>query len=118
MSDTAPDTTQQIAKQNDRFRNGDGTIPGRRMITQGVQALLAEQGIGPDAIFAIVAVFDTFTEDNDPHGTHDFGVFDFAGERCFWKIDLYDVAYAYGSEAPADLAATRRVLTIMLASEY
>ena len=71
-----------------------------------------------DAILEKVRTFDAFTEDNDPHGEHDFGAFDFKGERIFWKIDYYDAACKYGSENPADPAQTTRVLTIMLAEEY
>lgn len=55
---------------------------------------------------------------NDPHGEHDFGSFDVDGERLFWKIDYYDPSLSGGSEDPADEAATRRVITIMLALEY
>ena len=62
--------------------------------------------------------FDAFTEDNDPHGEHDFGAFDHAGHRIFWKIDYYDQSLEFGSENPADPAKTTRVLTIMLADEY
>jgi hypothetical protein len=29
----------------------------------------------------------SITDDNDPHGEHDFGAFDHAGERIFWKIN-------------------------------
>jgi hypothetical protein len=39
-----------------------------------------------------VAALDSFTEDNDPHGEHDFGSFDHDGNRIFWKIDYYDRA--------------------------
>jgi hypothetical protein len=36
----------------------------------------------------------------------------------FWKIDACDRDLRFGSEAPANPAVTRRVLTIVLASEY
>ena len=39
-------------------------------------------------------------------------------ETVFWKIDSYDRDLRFGSENPANLATARRVLTIMLASEY
>jgi hypothetical protein len=43
-----------------------------------------------------------------------------AGETysIFWKIDLYDLAYNIGSDDPANVDATRRVLTVLHASEY
>jgi hypothetical protein len=56
--------------------------------------------------------------DNDPHGEHDFGAFEVAGVRFFWKIECYDRAMEFGSEDPSDPAQTTRVLTIMLADEY
>jgi len=34
-----------------------------------------------------VESFDSFTEDNDPHGEHDFGAFEHEAQRIFWKID-------------------------------
>ena len=67
---------------------------------------------------ALVRTLRRFTEDNDPHGEHDFGSFDHDGERIFWKIDYYDAACEFGSEDPAEPAKTTRVLTIMLAEEY
>lgn len=41
-----------------------------------------------------------------------------AVEKVFWKIEAYDRDLRFGSEDPANPAVTRRVLTIMLASEY
>ena len=125
MSATVETPTQEaikIAEQNDRFRTtwgADFTVPGQIMMTRGVADLSpAEKAI----IMQRVQGFDTFTEDNDPYGDRSFGAFDIetAGEshRIFWKIDLYDTDYAMGSDDPANLAVTRRVLTILHASEY
>lgn len=112
----------KIAKQNDRFRTtwgADFAVPGQIVITRGVADLSpAVKAI----IMAHIQGFDSFTEDNDPYGDHSFGAFDveMAGDsyRIFWKIDLYDTDYAMGSDDPANLSVTRRVLTILHASEY
>ena len=69
-------------------------------------------------MLAKVRSFDAFTDDNDPHGEHDFGSVDEAGVRCFWKVEYYDRAIEFGSPDPADPAVTTRVLTIMRADEY
>ena len=85
------------------------------LINQGVQAL------GPEAVartLQTVQSFAAFTPDNDPHGEHDFGSFEIAGEKLFFKVDYYDANMEYGSPDPADPAVTTRVLTIMLAEEY
>ena len=112
-------SSQTIRDLNDRFRSGDTTIPGRIMVTHGVQALIVEHESEEVAgVVAAVCRFDTFDADNDPHGEHDFGAFDFLGERLFWKIDYYAPDLLHGSEDPADAARTVRILTIMLASEY
>ena len=58
-----------------------------------------------------------FTSDNDPHGEHDFGTFEVAGETYFFKLDYYPDMEG-GSEDPADPTKTTRVLTIMRADEY
>jgi hypothetical protein len=83
------------------------------MVTSGIRELDDIAGV-----MQRVAEYDTFTEDNDPYGEHDFGSFRHGGEMVFWKFDYYDLSLTSGSEDPAESEATIRVLTIMLASEY
>ncbi len=110
--------TETIRDQNDRLRGGDGSIPGRILITSGLQSLIVSSGKQIEDLVGVVANFDRFDPDNDPHGEHDFGQFDFEGQSCFWKVDYYNLTLDGGSEDPSDLAKTHRVLTIMLAVEY
>lgn len=105
--------TARIRRLNDRFRRSG--IGGDIFITPGIKELGEE---GMKAVAAKVAGFDQFDHDNDPHGEHDFGAFDHDGQRIFWKIDYYAPDMMSGSEDPSDPEATKRVLTIMLASDY
>jgi hypothetical protein len=104
--------TERIRGLNDAFRK---SLSRDVVITQGVAAL--ESDVRAMVIRKVVT-FDAFTPDNDPHGEHDFGSFNVAGQKFFWKIDYYDQQLQGGSDDPADEAKTRRVLTIMLAEEY
>ena len=114
--------TELIAGQNDAFRRSIlRTTPvadapqGQFVMTRGVAAL------GPDAQLALtrrVASFDAFNADSDPQGWHEMGVIDLDGTKVWFKIDLYDVDYTYGSPEPSDPDQTRRVLTLLLPSEY
>jgi predicted nucleic acid-binding Zn-ribbon protein len=114
-SEDAPDEEPSgvIAKLNDTFRRSFSG--GKIMMTSGVNEL-------PDMVkaAALMAVgeFDRFTPDNDPHGEHDFGEFELCSRKFFWKIDYYDAQCEFGSDDPADVAKTTRVLTLMLATEY
>lgn len=110
--------TKSIRDLNDRFRKGDASIPGTVAITLGVQELLAKAGKNFEALADQVREFDEFNPDNDPNQEHDFGRFNFCGADLYWKIDQYNTAYDGGSEDPADLAKTCRVLTILLIEEY
>jgi hypothetical protein len=117
--------TARIRELNDAFR-AKGPIWASALglarpdqdgwyITDGVN------GFGP--LFALESVgavqrFDSFDADNDAHDEHDFGAVTLAGERLFWKIDYYDRDLRFGSPDPSDPDVTRRVLTLMLASEY
>lgn len=121
----SPSTASRIRDLNDAFR-AKGPIWATRLgnagpdedgwfITDGVQ----DQG----PLFVLEAVgavqnFASFGANNDPHSEHDFGSLNLAGERLFWKIDYYDLDLRYGSATPEDPAVTRRIITIMLASEY
>ena len=90
-------------------------VPCKSVYTQGIEALGASALI---EIAAMVREYETFTEGNDPYGEHDFGSFDFEGQKIFWKIDYYDPDCHKGSIDPSNPEETMRVLTIMLASEY
>ncbi|QQR52002.1 DUF3768 domain-containing protein [bacterium] len=97
----------QIAHLNDTFRRGGFGV----MVTKGVRELGDAAGI-----MRAVREFNTFSEDNDPHGEHDFGTIMWLGEKLFWKIDYYDAKLEFG-EYPLSQKC-RRVLTVMLANEY
>ena len=111
-----------IAAQNDAFRRtilGNAPVAdapqGQFVITRGVAAL------GLDVQLELtrrVAAFDTFIADSDPHGWHEMGVIELEDTTVWFKLDLYDVDYQYGSPEPSDPAQTRRVLTLLLPSEY
>ena len=62
--------------------------------------------------------FDTFTENNDPHGEHDFGSIEVEGETVFFKIDYFDRDVVMHSPDASDPSVTTRILTLMLAQEY
>ena len=106
---------KSIAKQNDSFRREPVPNSGKWVISHLVQFLPREDEA---RLVQLVRNFDTFTEENDPHGEHDFGSVELKGERYLWKIDYFDPSYEYGSEDPSNPLITRRVLTLMEASEY
>jgi hypothetical protein len=113
MTNTTTSSAERIRALNDDFRRT--FVGGALLITAGVEAMSRDQR---RSLLAKVRAFDVFTEDNDPHGEHDFGAVDEGGVRCFWKIDCYDRATEFGSPDPADPAVTTRVLTVMRADEY
>lgn len=106
-------TAEKIALLNDSFRTT--FIGGTICVTAGLHQL------GDEFVKAALLAareFKQFDEDNDPHHEHDFGGFSLEDRRLFWKIDYYDPSMVGGSEDPSNIAATRRVLTVMLAEEY
>ena len=98
---------------NDNFRST--FIGGQMFMTAGVSELPLDVKA---SVLLMVKSFSAFDKDNDPHGEHDFGSFEVAGETFFWKIDYYDCDCRCGSEDPGNPDITTRVLTIMLAEEY
>jgi len=101
------DNATEIAKLNDMFRKSFKDT----VMTPGVMYLDDVLGLA-----GIVQNFVDFTEDNDPYHEHDFGSFDWKGSRIFWKIDYLDQSLKYGEDPLSEKC--RRVMTIMLASEY
>lgn len=107
-------TAKMIAALNDQFRHGDRTL-GEYHSTARVANLPPDQ---LRALTQAIAAFDEFTEDNDPYGEHDLGIVELNGDRYLWKIDYYDRNLEFCSSDPADPRLTKRIMTIMLSSEY
>ena len=110
---SAPPRAEVIAGLNDRLRK-EGT-GGTVVITRGVASI---DGYDPRQLAEALAAYEAFDPDNDPHGERDFGDLTLWGTDLLWKIDYYDADLQYGSDDPADAAVTKRVLTIMIASEW
>ncbi|NNN18235.1 MAG: DUF3768 domain-containing protein [Acidimicrobiaceae bacterium] len=103
--------TSQIRVLNDALRQDPQR--GLWLVTSRLQSHPELPGILEN-----VRSFCTFSQENDPYHEHDFGAFEFDGERYFWKIDYYDLTLSMASPDPCDETITRRVLTVMHASEY
>ena len=104
---------EAIARLNDQLRTT--ATDGRIMVTRGVSSL---PGFSAAELLTALAAYDGFDIENDPHGERDFGDLTVFGADLLWKIDYYDLKLRYASPDPADPAATIRVLTVMLESEY
>ncbi|MCK0103225.1 DUF3768 domain-containing protein [Pseudohalocynthiibacter sp. F2068] len=105
---------KRICRLNDALRQGQATN-ATVVVTAGLKAM-------GDAFLArtsqSVRDYQSFTEDNDPHGEHDFGAITVEDQKIFWKIDYFDLKLEMHSPDAANPVLTHRVLTIMLASEY
>ena len=127
MSGAVKSRAEEIARLNDLARRAMG-IASVVAATEGIRALPEDD---QSRLRELVETFDAFTPDSDPYGERDFGAI-YQGVdgvwstsrsahvalTVFWKNDAYDRDLRFGSEDPADPAVTRRVLNIMLASEY
>ena len=121
--------TAEIARLNDEARAR--SLPTSRMVfTRALADLLA--GDSDDPAIRQVHLFQhqcalrrlinetPIDPDNDPHGEHDFGVVTYLGRKIFWKVDVYenDGTFSWGASKPWDAAASYRLVTIMLATDY
>lgn len=111
-----------VAGQNDQFRRAafggtvTGPVPtGQIVMTRGIAK--RDEGFRC-AVMTAVAGYEDFNPDCDPHGWHEMGVIEVQGETVWFKIDLYDENYEYGSSDPTEMRFTRRVLTLLFPSEY
>ncbi len=110
---TKTDRNPQIAILNDAFRIT--FLGGSICVTAGL-ALLGDEFVA--AALLAVRDFRAFTPGDDPHGEHDFGSFAVEGRELMWFIEYFDPTMLHGSDDPARVDLTRRVLTVMLAEEY
>lgn len=102
-----------IQTLNDNFRKS--LLGGKVMLTRGVFSK-GQKAI--NKILDSVKMFNDFNHGNDPYNEHDYGSFEYDGEKIMWKIDYYDRDLRYYSNDPADITKTIRVMTVMLAEEY
>ncbi len=104
---------ERTRELNDLLRTtGSG---GKTYISRGI---LSKDADFIAKVTAAVRAFDAFDGDNDPWQEHDCATLDVDGERIMLKIDYHDLNREYGSPDAADPNVTRRVLTMMLASDY
>lgn len=96
----------EIAKLNDEFRKVNTMT-----LTKGIFELHDVFGL-----VKAVRQYDSFNEDNDPYGEHDFGKLVWENQTIFWKIDYYDPSFRIWCDPLHP--ECERVLTVMLAEEY
>lgn len=97
----------KIAELNDEFRRKGFAVT----VTTGIQALDDLSGL-----LETVREYTEFTEDNDPHGEHDFGTIVWGKHKVFWKIDYYNETLDGWCDPVSP--ECNRILTVMLAREY
>jgi hypothetical protein len=123
------DHTAEIARLNDAARAGS-LATSRTVFTRALADLLA--GDSNDPAVRQVHLFQhqsalrrlinetPIDPGNDPHGERDFGAVTYLGRKIFWKVDVYenDGTFSWGAAKPWDAAASYRLVTIMLATDY
>ena len=105
--------TDRIRAINDQCR---ATFLGCAVIVTAAFAALPAE-LKAKALRA-VRTFQDFHDGNDPYHEHDCASLTVDGEVFMFKFDYYAPDMRHGSDDPSDIEKTRRVLTIMLASDY
>lgn len=114
------DGNEAIAMLNDCFRCGDNRL-GRYQVTPKVEELTPDE---LQELIGLVQAYSQFTPNDDPRGRHDFGQVDYKGKLYSWRIDYYDsnsnefLGVLPNTKNLADPNRTKRVLTLMHASEW
>ncbi|SOC90053.1 Protein of unknown function [Rhizobium sp. AN5] len=107
----------RIAALNDELRIAGRSRNGKVIIT-GDLVNEVDDGLKMALVIAALQSFNNFNPDNDPHGEHDCGTFETAGERFMFKIDYYALDEESLSEHPEDPNVTIRVLSVFYAHDY
>jgi len=110
-----------VALQNDNFRRHLGD-PSKTNV-KGVVHLTRSVNTLPDQeqteLYADIAAFSLFREDNDVWGEHDYGRVEARFGEFYFKIDYFENSDCeHGSPDPSDLTRTYRVMTIAAVEEY
>jgi uncharacterized protein YeeX (DUF496 family) len=110
--------TEQIAELNDRARHGLDNA-ARVIFTTNLLNELSD-GSGRGDVVAQVRIMKAMREcefsADSPE--RDMAWFAVRGVRVMMKIDYYDANFEWGSEDPANAAATRRAITLMRPEDY
>ena len=112
MPETEIASAAALAAKNDELRKclpNPLPFPHRAILTDKIAGLPEEKIQG---VLLMIREYNDFSESNDPHSEHDFGEFDFEGQKIFWKFDYYNKDMEHFE------ANGRRVLMVMFAHEY
>jgi hypothetical protein len=69
-----------------------------------------------EELLRVVRTFDKFSKHDDFYGWHDLGRFEWSGQSVLWKIDYFDSTLTHFEDPLSETC--KRIVTIMLASEY
>lgn len=104
-----------IAELNDQLRTTLDPQYGLVMLTSSI----TDRGLFYVAVVMnAVRTFNQFNEDNNPHLERDCSTFKVLDDTFMFKIDYYSLDMKYHSPDPSNPDVTKRVMTIMRASEY